>query len=60
MRTIYPLRIETGDQNPNYRTVKALLERLGLPEDRYYTYMSPEVMATEDIREQAHAQCVRF
>ena len=53
-------RIETGDQNPSYKTVKALLEKLGLPEARYYALLSDDELMLENLQTEAKAQVVRF
>lgn len=53
-------RIETGDQNPSYKTVKALLEKLGLPEARYYALLSDDELILENLQTETKAQVVKF
>lgn len=53
-------RIETGEQNPSYKTVRALLEKLGLPEVRYYALLSADELAMENLQTEAKAQVVKF
>ena len=53
-------RIETGDQNPSYKTARALLEKLGLPEARYYALLSDEELELENLQTKVKAQVIRF
>jgi len=43
-------RIENGKQAPSYNRMNALLQRLGLPENRYYALMSKEELEIEQLQ----------
>lgn len=43
-------RIESGRQNPSRSKLNALLQRLGLPDDKYYAMMSENEMQIEQLK----------
>lgn len=53
-------RLETGDQAPYYRNVKALLEKLGLSNDLYKVFNSKKELDVEDMEKTVRAKVVAF
>lgn len=43
-------RIERGKQSPSRNIVDSLLQRLGLPHDRYYTFLTPREAEVDALR----------
>lgn len=44
-------RIENGRQAPSRSRANALLQRLGLPNDRYYVILTPKEAEADSLRE---------
>lgn len=53
-------RLETGKQIAAHGTAKLLLQRLGIPDDRYYALLTEEEMALEALEEEAVRRNVAF
>ena len=53
-------RIETGKQSPSRNVANALLQRLGLPHDRYYTFLTSSEAEAEALRTEIDSCVVRF
>ena len=53
-------RIETGKQAPSRNVAKALLQRLGQPHDRYYTFLTSREAEAEELRSKIDSCTVRF
>lgn len=53
-------RIETGVQTPSYNNLIALLERLGMPSDRFYGLLSEQEESVETSRKELHSCVVLF
>lgn len=53
-------RIENGRQAPAYNRVNALLQRLGLPEDRYYAMMTHHEMEINQLQTRIMSAVYRY
>lgn len=53
-------RIETGKQSPSRNLAEALLQRLGLPHDRYYTFLTSREAEVDALRTKIDSCAVRF
>lgn len=53
-------RLETGKHLPAHNRVKALLQRLGLPDDRYYALMSAQELELNTARKELLACSCQF
>lgn len=53
-------RIENGKQTPSRHIANALLQRLGLPHDRYYTFLTASEAEAEALRTETDRCTVRF
>lgn len=53
-------RIENGRQAPSRNLLNALLERLGLPTDRYYTILTSSEAEADALRSEIDDNIVRF
>lgn len=53
-------RIETGKQAPSRELTKALLQRLGQPYDRYYTFQTSNEMEADALRTNIDSCAARF
>jgi len=53
-------RIETGKQAPSRNLANALLQRLGLPHDRYYAFLTINEAEAEALRTQIDSCTARF
>lgn len=53
-------RLENGMQTPSRGLINALLERLGLPGDRFYALLTPQEEQLEALRQELIACNVRF
>ena len=42
-------RVENGKQTPSRNRINAILQRLGLPDDRYYALVTPEELEIEAL-----------
>ena len=49
-------RIENGRQAPSYNRVKAILQRLDLPDDRYTALLEEDELRLEDLKREASAK----
>ena len=45
-------RFENGKQTPSRNRINAILQRLGLPDDRYYALVTPEELEIEALKKQ--------
>ena len=45
-------RFENGRQTPSRTRINAILQRLGLPDDRYYALVTPEELEIEALKKQ--------
>lgn len=45
-------RIENGKQTPSRTRINAILQRLGLPDDRYYALLTPNELEIESLKEE--------
>ena len=53
-------RIENGRQTPSRNRINALLQRLGLPDDRYYALLSKRELELESLRKELHRRTTYF
>lgn len=53
-------RIESGKQTPSRNLTSALLQRLGLPHDRYYTFLTAREAEADALRTQIDSCAARF
>lgn len=53
-------RIETGKQSPSRTVANALLQRLGLPHDRYYIYFTTSEAEAEALWQEIDSCALRF
>lgn len=53
-------RIENGRQAPSYNRVKAILQRLDLPDDRYTALLDEDELRLEDLKREADARVNLF
>lgn len=53
-------RIETGKQTPSRTLASALLQRLDLPHDRYYAFLSANEAEAEALRTKIDRYTARF
>lgn len=53
-------RIENGRQAPSYNRVKAILQRLDLPDDRYTALLEEDELKLEDLKREADARVNLF
>ena len=45
-------RFENGKQTPSRNRINAILQRLGLPDDRYYALVTPEELEIEALKKE--------
>lgn len=53
-------RMENGKQMPSYNRIRAFLQRLGLPDDRYYALLSKNEMEIKTLQDEILADVIRF
>lgn len=53
-------RMENGKQTPSRNHINAILQRLGLPDDRYYALLSKNEMEIEALKKEILACEIRF
>lgn len=53
-------RMETGKQTPSHSNIVAILERLGIPNDRYFTLLSSEEREISALKKQITSFGVRY
>lgn len=58
--TVTISRIENGRQTPSRNRINALLQRLGLPDDRYYALLSKHETELDSLREELHHRTTYF
>lgn len=51
-------RIENGKQSPSYNRVKAILQRLALPEDRYVALLKEDELRLEALKKEVDARTI--
>ena len=58
--TVTISRIENGRQTPSRNRINALLQRLGLPDDRYYALLSKHEIELDSLRKELHSRTTYF
>lgn len=53
-------RLENSRQTPAHNRIKALLQRLNMPDDRYYALLSPHELELASMRKESLACITRF
>lgn len=53
-------RLENSRQTPSHNRIKALLQRLNMPDDRYYALLSPHELELRNMRKELAACHSRF
>ena len=53
-------RLENGKQMPSYNRIRALLQRLGLPDDRFYALLSKNEVEMKTLEDELNADVVRL
>ena len=53
-------RLENGKQMPSYGRVRALLQRLGLPDERFYALLSKHELEIKTLEDEIRAEVIRF
>ena len=53
-------RMENGKQMPSYSRVRALLQRLGLPDERFYALLSKHESEVKTLEDEIRADVIRF
>ena len=53
-------RMENGKQMPSYSRVRALLQRLGLPDERFYALLSKHELEVKTLEDEIRADVIRF
>ena len=58
--TVTISRIENGRQTPSRNRINALLQRLGLPDDRYFALLSKHELELTSLQEELHSRTRYF
>lgn len=58
--TVTISRIENGRQTPSRNRINALLQRLGLPDDRYFALLSKHELELTSLQEELHSRTTYF
>ncbi len=53
-------RFENGDQTPSRNRIKAILQRLGLPDERFYGIVSAHEERIKNLQDEIHMDGIRF
>ena len=53
-------RLENGKQTPSRNRINALLQRLGLPDDRYFALLSKNEMEINALQEEIRMDTIRY
>lgn len=53
-------RLENGQQTPNRNTINALLQRLGLPDDRYFALLNDHEVEIKALEDEILADTIRY
>jgi len=53
-------RMENGRQMPSYHRICAFLQRLGLPDDRYFALLSKNELEIKTLQDEIRADAIRF
>lgn len=53
-------RLENGKQTPAHNRINALMQRLNMPDDRYYALLNQREMALDNTRKELYACANRF
>lgn len=53
-------RLENGKQMPSYSRIRALLQRLGLPDERFYALLSEHELEVKTLEDEIRADVIRF
>lgn len=53
-------RMENGKQMPSYSRIRVLLQRLGLPDERFYALLSKHELEIKTLEDEIRADVIRF
>lgn len=53
-------RMENGKQMPSYNRIRAFLQRLGLPDERYFALLSKNEQEIKTLQDEISADSIRF
>lgn len=53
-------RLENGKQTPSYSRIRAFLQRLGLPDERFYALLSKHELEVKTLEDEIRADVIRF
>ena len=53
-------RMENGKQMPSYNRIRAFLQRLGLPDERYFALLSKNELKIKALQDEIRADSIRF
>jgi len=53
-------RMENDKQTPSYNRIRAFLQRLSLPDDRYFAVLSENELEIKGLQDEIRADAVRF
>lgn len=53
-------RLENGKQMPSYSRIRAFLQRLGLPDDRFFALLSKHELEIKTLEDEIRADVIRF
>lgn len=53
-------RMENGKQTPSYNRIRAFLQRLGLPDERYVALLSKNELEIKTLQDEIRADAIRF
>ena len=53
-------RMENGKQTPTYNRIRAFLQRLGLPDERYFALLSKNEQEIKTLQDEIRADSIRF
>ena len=53
-------RMENGKQFPSYSRIRAFLQRLGLPDERYFALLSKNELEVKALQDEIRADSIRF
>lgn len=53
-------RLENGKQTPSYSRIRAFLQRLGLPDERFFALLSEHELEVKTLEDEIRADVIRF
>lgn len=53
-------RMENGKQTPSYNRIRAFLQRLSLPDDRYFAVLTENELEIKNLQDEIRADAARF